>query len=137
MRKTDLQTLSTRKLEAAHVLAENKMWANAYYLAGYSVELAFKACFAKTISADTIPDKQLINRVYTHNYTDLRGLAGLKTEFDNRSKTDNLFAANWAICSEWSPDSRYQDKTAAEAQYLLVAISDKKNGVLPWITTFW
>ncbi len=72
------------------MLAKNKHWSNAYYLAGYSNELALKACVAKLISVDTIPDKSLINRVYTHNITDLVGLAGLKTEFDTRKKSDSL-----------------------------------------------
>lgn len=136
MRRIDLQNLSTSKLNAAQVLAKEKMWANAYYLAGYSVELAFKACVAKQISADTIPDRNLINKVYTHDYNVLLGLAGLRSEY-NKKKADSLFDANWGICSEWSPDARYQDKTAMEAHYLLTAISDKKHGVLPWIMTFW
>lgn len=137
MKRTDLQNLSNGKLEAAQVLAANKRWSNAYYLAGYSIELALKACVAKFISADTIPDKNLIARVYTHNIGELLGLAGLKTEFDARKKADSIFAANWGICSEWSPECRYKDMSAAETTFLLVAISDNSHGVLPWIKTYW
>ena len=107
------------------------------YLAGYSIELALKACVAKFISADTIPDKNLITRVYTHDIGNLLGLAGLKTEFENRKKSDPLFAANWGICSEWSPECRYKDMSAAETTYLLDAISNETHGVLPWIKTYW
>ncbi|WP_322866384.1 hypothetical protein U5922_009350 [Aquicoccus sp. G2-2] len=137
MKRVDLQNLSIGKLEAAQVLAQNKRWSNAYYLAGYSIELALKACVAKFISADTIPDKNLINKVYTHQITELLGLAGLKSDFDIRKKDDTTFAANWAICSEWSPEARYKDMSAAEATFLLVAISDNTHGVLPWIKTYW
>ena len=137
MRRIDLQNLSNGKLEAAQVLAANKRWSNAYYLAGYSVELALKACVAKFISADTIPDKNLINRVYSHNIGDLLGLAGLKAEFDTRKHADTTFAASWGICSEWSPDCRYKDMSAAETTFLLSAISHNSHGVLPWIKTYW
>jgi HEPN domain-containing protein len=137
MRRVDLQNLSTSKLEAANVLADQKHWSNAYYLAGYSIELALKACVAKQISANTIPEKSLITRVYTHDIGALVGLASLKAKFDGQKKADSIFAANWGICSEWSPDSRYRDKSATETTYLLVAISDKLHGVLPWITNYW
>ncbi|MES2666847.1 MAG: HEPN domain-containing protein [Pseudomonadota bacterium] len=137
MKRTDLQNISNGKLESAEILANHGRWANAYYLAGYSIELALKACVAKFISADTIPDKNLINKVYTHNIGDLLGLAGLKAEFDSRKVVDLIFAANWGICCEWSPESRYKDITSAEATVLLGAISHRKHGVLPWIKTYW
>ena len=136
MRRVDLQSLSKQKLKAAEILADNKIWSNAYYLAGYSIELSLKACVAKFISADTIPDKSLINKVYTHDIRALLGLAGLTSDFNEKIKADSLFAANWAICSEWSPDARYKEKSAAETTVLLRAISDKSHGVLPWIMTY-
>ena len=137
MRRVDLQKLSQNKLVSAQILAASKHYSNAYYLAGYSLELALKACVARMISVDTIPDKNLINRVYTHDIGQLVGLAGLKTEFDDRAKSDNIFAANWAICSEWSPDHRYRVVSAAETTFLLVAIADEEHGVLPWIKNYW
>ena len=137
MRRVDLQNLSIGKLEAAQVLADSNRWSNAYYLAGYSIELALKACVSKLISVDTIPDKNLINKVYTHNIGELVGLAGLKAEFNERKAADSIFAANWGICAEGSPDARYKDKSAAETTYLLAAISDKEHGVLPGIKNYW
>jgi hypothetical protein len=89
------------------------------------------------ISADTIPEKNLITKIYTHGINQLRGLAGLKGEYDETVLSDTLFAANWAICSEWSPETRYEEKTSAEAHYILVATTDSKHGVLPWITKYW
>lgn len=137
MRRVDLQKLAERKIESAAALAANKHWSNAYYLAGYSIEMALKAVISKQISADTIPEKNLINKVYTHEINDLLGLAGLKIEHRDLVSKDSIFAANWAICSEWRPESRYQEKSPAEAHYLLVAITHKKHGVLEWIKKYW
>jgi HEPN domain-containing protein len=137
MRRSDLQNLSQSKLEAGNILAHEKKWSNAYYLAGYAIELALKACVARQVSADTLPEKRLINDVYTHDISKLAGLAGLKLELKTKSDADSVFAANWAICSEWSPETRYQDKTAAETTFLLNAISNNENGVLPWIKKHW
>lgn len=137
MRRIDLQRLSDRKIESALVLAKERHWSNSYYLAGYSIEMALKAVVAKQISADTIPDKNLINKVYTHNFGELRGLAGLKSEYDQAVVADSLLGSNWAICSEWSPESRYQEKSSAETHFLLVATTDSKHGVLTWIKKYW
>lgn len=133
----DLQAAAESKLEAGMVLAGAKKWSNAYYLAGYSVEMALKACVSKQISSDTIPDKKLIQDVYTHELVKLIGLAGLRKQLKDRSDADSVFAANWAICSEWGPEARYKDKSAAETTFLLHAISDNSHGVLPWIKTYW
>lgn len=137
MRRVDLQKLSERKIESAQTLAEAKHWSNSYYLAGYSIEMALKAVISKQISEDTIPDKSLINKVYTHDFNVLLGLAGLKAERDNAVTADSLLGSNWAICSEWTPESRYHEKSNAETHFLLVAITDAKHGVLPWIKKYW
>lgn len=137
MKRVDLQNLSLGKLRAAEVLADNKSWSNAYYLAGYSIEFSLKACVAKSMLADAIPDKNLINKIYTHDIKMLLGLASLKAEFNNKKSGDRTFEANWAICCEWSPDARYKDKSASDTTYLLGAISDKTHGVLPWIKNYW
>lgn len=99
--------------------------------------MALKAVIAKQISSDTIPDKNLINKVYTHDFKTLIGLAGLKGEYDKALAGNSLLGSNWAICSEWVPESRYQEKSNAEAHYLIFAITDATNGVLPWIKKYW
>lgn len=133
----DLQRLSDRKIASAQILARAHHWANAYYLAGYAIELGLKAVAAKMFVANSIPEKSLVNKIYTHDFRDLVGLVGLKSEIDKRISSDSVFAANWAICSEWSPDCRYQEKSATETTFLLAAATESKSGVLPWIKTFW
>lgn len=137
MRRADLQNLSQAKLNSASALYGCEQFSDAYYLAGYAVEFALKACVAKFISADTIPDKSLLQKVYTHDINTLRGLAGLKSDFDIKARASSTFAAYWGICSEWSPDARYKDWSAAEANHILLAITNKEHGVLPWIKNFW
>ena len=119
------------------MLLQHQRWSNAYYLAGYSIELALKACIAKQISADTIPDKSILNGVLSHEFKQLIGLAGLRIELKGEQDRNSEFGANWAIALEWRPDSRYQSNPAMSAQTLLKAIADERNGVFRWIKLFW
>jgi hypothetical protein len=57
LKGTNLKALAQAKLDDAILLFDNKRYSNAYYLAGYAIELALKACIAKQFVADTIPDK--------------------------------------------------------------------------------
>jgi hypothetical protein len=59
------------------LLFENDRFTNAYYLAGYAVEIGLKACIAAQISAETIPDKAFIKSILSHQFGGLVGLAGL------------------------------------------------------------
>lgn len=136
-RRQDLHAFAQAKLNDAILLLEHERWSNSYYLAGYSVELALKACIAAQISADTIPDKSILTGVLSHEFGKLIGLAGLRGNLKMEEDANSEFAANWAITLEWGPDSRYQSITAMSAQTLVQAISDEKNGVLRWIKQYW
>lgn len=137
MRRTDLQKHAQAKIDDAVLLIGAGRWSSAYYLAGYSIELGLKACIARQISVDTIPDKAILKDVLTHHLATLLGLAGLRGEHKIAQDADPTFAANWAIVSEWSPDARYSGSTAFSAQFLIAAITDPDHGVLPWIKRFW
>ena len=65
--KGELETLAQEKLDDAAALIADGRWTNGYYLAGYAVELALKACIAKSFKAITLPDKDLVNATYSHN----------------------------------------------------------------------
>jgi HEPN domain len=134
--RADLQRLAEEKLaDAKHLLADGR-WANAYYLAGYAVELALKACIAKTFKAETIPDKALVNATYSHNFTNLVGTAELTADLNNR-KTAQAFEINWGVVVQWSEESRYESKGEQEAKDLIAAIEDATDGVLVWIKAHW
>src|SRR6185436_11049822 len=59
--------LAEERLAEATELLKTRHWSGAYYLAGYAAELALKAVIAGQFVAGAIPDKRLVNAVYTHN----------------------------------------------------------------------
>ena len=69
--KNDLERLAQIRLEDALFLFAANRSSSAYYLAGYAVELALKACIAKLIQPNVIPDKAFINAIYTHKLDSL------------------------------------------------------------------
>ena len=137
MTRLDLQSLAEIKFKDAVLLLQHQRYCNAYYLAGYSVELALKACIAKQIRKEEIPDKGLIDKVFTHEYSKLVGLAGLSAELTNNQNLDHEFQAYWGIVAEWSPNYRYAIVEATSAELLLTAIGNPDHGVLQWIKTHW
>lgn len=137
MRRLDLQALAQAKLDDAILLLKNQRAGNSYHLAGYCVELGLKACIARQIAADTIPDKSILGGVLTHEFDKLLGLAGLKDELRTAQKKDAELAANWGIAARWTPESRYRNIVLIEAQYLVQAIADVDHGVLRWIRQYW
>ena len=136
-KRTDLRANAQAKLDDAMTLFQNSRFSNAYYLAGYAVEIGLKACIAVQISADTIPDKTFITKVCGHNFTTLVGLAGLNTQLKEQQDKDPGFAANWAIVAEWDTSVRYESKDVTSAQAIIAAVGDPKSGVLKWIKTYW
>ena len=107
LKRTDLRAIAQAKLDDAVLLLQHRRFSNAYYLAGYTIEIGLKACIAAQVSAETIPDKAFLNRVLKHEFSVLVGLAGLATALKEQQDKDPLFAAMWAIVSEWSPDARH------------------------------
>ncbi|WP_156028587.1 DNA-binding protein [Sphingobium chlorophenolicum] len=135
--RAHLKALSLSKLDDAALLFQCERWASAYYLAGYAVELGLKACAATQFSAETIPDKKLVNSLHTHSLDSLVGLAGLRADLRAKQDEDSEFSANWGITLEWVPESRYESTDKSSAHYLINAIQNEQHGVLPWIQTHW
>jgi len=135
--RSDLQRLAQLRLEDAILLLKANRSSSAYYLAGYSVELALKACIAKLVQPDTIPEKAFINAVYTHKLDNLMATAGLRPQFDADTKADQQFAAYWIITNNWSEDSRYEFWDPISATTLLQAITDPSHGVFQWVKQYW
>ncbi len=135
--RTDLQRLAQLRLEDATFLLRANRSSSAYYLAGYSVELALKACTAKLVQPDTIPDKAFIIAIYTHKLDSLIATAGLRPTFDTDTKADPQFAAFWAITNNWSEESRYEFWDTVSAATLLQAITDPSHGVFQWVKRHW
>jgi hypothetical protein len=135
--KSDLQRLAEIRLEDAVLLLRNNKASSAYYLAGYAVELALKACAAKLFQNNTIPDKNLVTALYTHSLEQLMATSGLLPELKAAIKADSAFGANWGIVTKWNEASRYEFWDPMAATSLIVAITEKDHGVFPWVKNHW
>ena len=96
MDRRKLRKLSETRLQDAKVLISCRRFSAAYYVTGYSVECALKACIAKQTRRFEFPDKKRITDSYTHNLVKLVELAGLKPALELKTKADAAFATNWA-----------------------------------------
>lgn len=132
-----LKEIAHTRLRDANVLVRGKRYAGAYYVCGYVVECALKACIAKQTKNGDFPDKNTVNSSYTHNLMKLVRIAGLQTRLDAEAAADTIFEQNWAIVKDWSENSRYWKHNRQEARSLYEAIADNNHGVLRWISQYW
>ena len=137
MNRAELQWLAKERIREAKALLDARHWSGAYYLAGYAVECALKACIAQLMKSEEFPDKKFAEKCWTHNLAQLLDLAGLKADFDRAMLDEPDLAAKWDTVKEWNEPSRYARMTKAKAEDLYNAITDKKHGVLPWLKRRW
>lgn len=136
-KRAELQAIAEAKLRDGLLLLENRRWSNAYYIAGYSVEIGLKACIARQMGAEAFPDKKFVDKIFTHELGQLIGLAGLTQDLKQHEQDNGEFATNWAIVAQWSEQTRYETVDQYTAQIFIAAIIDEKAGVFPWIRNFW
>jgi AbiV family abortive infection protein len=138
MTRTDLQLLAEERLSDAQVLLANGRFGAAYYLAGYAIECALKACIAKLTKAEDFPIKNSTNTVYIHDLKKLAGAAGVEVAIAQLAKNDQAFETNWALVTLWSEESRYDRYVDQQlAKFMLDAVSDPQNGVQQCIRQYW
>ena len=138
MNRVDFQTLAKIRLDEAKVLLDNGKPDGAYYLAGYAVECALKACIAKRPKRHDFPvEPATLREYYTHNLEQLVKVADLKRLHEADLRSNTALKANWAIVKDWDETGRYKQWTLTEAQDLFNAISAKLDGVLAWIRRHW
>jgi HEPN domain-containing protein len=135
--RKDLKGLALARLREAKVLLANGEYSGAYYLAGYAVECALKACIAKQTKHHEFPDKKRAVKSWDHNLEALVGVAELQASLQAESKSNPKFSANWDVVKDWSETSRYKTWNQQDAQDLIQAISENKHGVLPWLKHHW
>jgi hypothetical protein len=135
--KNDLKTLSQARIDDAIVLYQAGKFSSAYYLAGYAIELAIKACISDLFHSGVIPDKGLVNATYVHDIEKLINTAGLKPILQEQLKQDSQFAAYWGIACKWNEQSRYCVTDSVTATHLIASINDPNHGVLQWLKQHW
>jgi hypothetical protein len=134
--RSDFRTLAELRAEEARVLLRSRKQLGAYYLAGYAVECALKACIAKRRKKFEFPPKRKnIEKMYSHDLETLLDAANLKAQLENETTSNPGFAANWNIVRNWTSESRYET-SGLNGKELYNAVTGS-NGVLPWIRLRW
>lgn len=137
MNRKDLQSFANVRLREARILFRAREYSGAYYLAGYAVECALKACIAKQYKRHEFPDKKIVNDSYTHDLKKLAAIAKVDEARLEFSNSDEVFQKNWDLITLWSEESRYRTADKAECKLLLDAIMEKNHGIMPWLKKHW
>lgn len=138
MNRGDFQKLTRERLKDAQALLQKHRYSGAYYLCGYVIECALKACIAKqTQQFDFPPERKSIENIYTHDLKKLIGAAELKVKLYEDFKSNKDLERNWAVVKDWKETSRYEEYDQKKAQDIYQAIADEKHGVLQWVKQRW
>lgn len=136
MNRLEFQGLAIERLDDAKALVAAGRYSGAYYVAGYAVECALKACISKRTNQDDFPP-QTKNGYYTHEINALRKAAGLDGDFYREAKGDKEFEDYWSVVINWTAETRYEQRDQTAAVDLLTAIEDPQHGVLQWLKKNW
>lgn len=138
MDKANLQQIAEIRVRDAEVLLAAGQWDAAYYLLGYSIECALKACISKQFRQHEVPDKKPVNDFYTHKLDDLLNLSGVKSEMDANLRSKSLLGINWITVRDWNESTRYEVGTTEDiARSMYDAVTDTASGILPRLKTQW
>lgn len=137
MNRVDFQNIAGIRLRESKALLAAGCPDGSYYLAGYAVECALKACIAKRTREHDFPEKEVVNKSHTHDIGKLLQLADLKIELENAMQANPSMRAGLDTIQDWSEASRYERKADQEALDLIQAIEDPTGGLLPWIMLRW
>lgn len=138
MNRSDFQSLSRLRIRESRVLLTNGYYMGSYYLAGYAIECALKACICRQFRRFDFPDKKLVNTSYTHDLEMLLKNAGIQKEFDAEINRSRPFALNWNVIKDWSEEVRYNKSLSkSKAQDYYSSCTARTNGVLSWLKKRW
>ena len=137
MNRRDLQALSRVRLSEAKALVRLGLPDGAYYLAGYAVECALKACIARATQRHDFPDRKKVVASHTHDLRELVGLVNLEAPLRQAAREDPLFSKSWDLVQSWSEQARYGRYSTESAHALVEAIGNKNHGVIKWVMLYW
>lgn len=138
MNKSDLEALTSLRLSEAKCLLNNGLYQGAYYLCGYSIECALKACIAKTVSQYDFPSKKLAQDSHVHDLTKLLQVSNLQFSLKQAMNLDPALEVNWSIVKDWSEQSRYDyGMSQLIAEQIIEAAENVDSGVLKWVKSHW
>jgi len=129
--------LAQLRASEAGLLARGSKEHGAYYLGGFAIECALKACIAKKTKRHDFPkDRVYAGRVYSHDLIELLKLAELDRELDKEIKRNARLAANWGVVKDWKVECRYET-SGLNGQDMVTAVTSATDGVLQWIKLYW
>ena len=138
MNRRDLQRLSNIRLREAKALLDSRYYSGAYYLLGYAVECALKACIARQVQRHDFPDLHRVRDSYTHDLQALLKVSGLDIELGQERISNPALHRNWITVRDWTVDSRYEyEITEATVREFFSAGTVRSNGILPWLRKRW
>jgi len=136
--RKELQQIARMRRSEVSALLKVKRYPGAYYLMGYPVECALKACIATQTRRHDFPNKDLANKAYTHNLETLLKLSGLGTDLNKAMAADKSLEVNWAVVKDWDETARYDAQISAQqARDLYSACTARTHGILTWIRKQW
>jgi hypothetical protein len=137
MNRKVFQELTKVRVQEARILLEADQYPGAYYLIGYAVECALKACVSKQVKRYDFPDKKFADKVYTHSLEALVGGAGLSPDFVRDRQANRDLDANWLVVKDWKESFRYDLGITKQQARDLYSACTGRNGILSWIRKRW
>ena len=141
--RSDFQLLAELRLNEADALLTAGFQEGAYYLAGYAVECALKACIARKTREFDFPEKKRVNDSHTHDLGKLLALAGLSEDLQLEFAANPDLETFWEVVRDWSEESRYEMIQGSDeerflfAYQMIHAIECQNGGVMQWIKQRW
>ncbi|MBM3495147.1 MAG: DNA-binding protein [Armatimonadetes bacterium] len=136
MNRAAFQRLSHLRVREARALLRARCYAGAYYLLGYAVECALKACIAKQVKRHDFPPKDG-SKFYTHKPVELLRLAGLKESLESDIPHSPLLADSWATVKDWSEEVRYDASVSKAMAHDMLVACTRPDGILGWLRERW
>lgn len=137
MNRNEFRALARIRVREARTLLVNRHYEGAYYLSGYAIECALKACIAGQTRRYDFPDRKTVNESYSHDLEQLVRVAGLQSALREEFQQDRALEVNWSIVKDWSEESRYERRGRKEVEDLYEAIVNRTHGVLRWVRQHW
>jgi hypothetical protein len=138
LNRDKLRLLADSRLKEADVLLDKAYWTGAYYLTGLAIECALKAYLAGAVQQYDFPDKNFVNRAYTHKLKDLVQLdAALWEDLQKEISGDLKLESNWNTVLLWNDENRYEIVEELQAKSLYAATTEPGYGAMEWVRRRW
>jgi hypothetical protein len=102
--RRDFQKLAEVRLKDAQVLLTAHQFDGAYYIGGYAVECALKACICRSTPGHEFPPRETHGTFYIHDLEGLVKVAGIDAYWERDCQADETLAQYWAVVKDWKED---------------------------------